>query len=1236
MKHIRNFLIVFFLLATEYSLADNTHIGDITIQQGENKELSIVLQNTEHEYTAFQMDLNIPEGITVSRTAKGEAEISLDTNRTQDHTFSVVEIESGKYRLLAYSISNNPFKGTSGTLVSIIIKTDAQTSDGNYIVSVQNQRFTDKLGQKYFFDDIQATVTVQEPLLTITANSYSRFYGDENPSFEYTTDGTTLIGTPQIVCEATPSSPVGDYPIRVKTGSVTNGNVTFVDGVLTIKKSPLAIVADSKTKKQGEQMPEFTATYLGFKNEENISVLSTSPQFSCNADESSAPGSYDIEVYGAEAANYDISYRKGTLTVTQADAIVVTVKNYTRKYGDSNPSQFEYTVEGGSLSGVPSITCVAVPTSPVGNYDIIIAKGTVTNYNVTFVKGALTVEKANLSIKADSKDMLIGSQLPELTATYQGFKNDETPSVLTKMPEFQCSATSQSLAGSYTISVLGAEAQNYDFTYENGQLTVVDPPLRVKVNNVEREYGEQNPTFEYAVEGGTLIGQPAFTCEATISSHVGNYDIIIGKGTVLNANVTYENGVMTIVKAPLDIKADDKTVMQGEELPSFTATYDGFKLNDDESSLKKAPVFSCEAVSSTQLGEYPITVTGAESDDYDIAYCNGVLRVIEPEITVRVVNMSRTFGDENPSFEYIVEGGTLQGEPVLRCEATPYSKVGEYVIIIEKGGVTNNSVTFVNGILSVEKAPLTITADNKRIVFGDEMPLFTATYSGFKNDDTPAILDSEPRFTCSATSNSNPGDYTIEASGAQARNYDIDYISGVLTIEQPSPVIAEISNLVAGQLSAQLEQGGFVPLSVNELKVNGLLNGTDIKCIREMIIYGNLTELDILNTSIVSGGESYYGEGIMEQHTENNVIGQFMFYNCKNLISIKLPNTVKLIKFAFDGCDNLLRLDIPESCEEIGSNAISSCSSLTTIRIPAATKSFDSYNILFCPSLTSIEVDPANPWLEAVDGVLFLKDKSTLVKYPMGKNATIYQVPDEVKTIGDWAFSDAILSQIDLPEGLVEIGNDAFYDCECLTVIKFPSTLRLIGRSAFGWCDKIESLSFPEGVTDIPSFVASFCKELQRIDLPSTIESIDSYAFSNCHNLSEIYCHFEDMTKVSFSTDYYTGIANAFNEIHDKCIWHVVEGTSYKYTKEFLPWWVESWIVIDDIPSGIASPTIALQRIYSDNGILYIESDADYNFNIYTTSGHLVRRLALKKGKNAVSDLVKGVYVINRQKIIVK
>ena len=1162
MKYFKYFLSASLIMISAMVMADTVKVNSLSMLAGEEKQFAVELDNKDNVFVSCQFDIVVPQGFSIP-----DGGISLSEERCGSHQFSFVQISDGKYRVMLYSMPVKSFSGNCGSIARVTLKCDNTLSSGSYTVSLVSQKFTDDSGRKHVMDDCQFSVAIEKIILK--ANSYSRKYGDGNPAFDFVTDHA-IDGEPEIICEATASSPVGTYPIRILKGSVKNSNVSFVDGELTITEAPLTIKADNKQIVQGEPLPELTVTYEGFKNGENQTALSKLPSLSCSASADSAPGEYEINVKGAEAKNYDIQYVKGILTIVEPQAIVVTVKDSRRKYGDLNPIQYEYVVEGGELKGEPAITCDATPTSPVGTYKITIEKGTVENYNVSFVSGNLYVEKAPVTITADDKQMKIGDEVPALTATYSGFKNGEDQSVLTKVPEFVCKASSTSAGGEYPILVMGAEADNYDFVYETGILTIVDPPLVVTVATIEREYGDENPSFNYSVEGGRLIGIPELLTEATKESPVGNYAIDIKRGSILNANVTYVPGKLTITKAALTIVANDITIAQGEKMPTFTASYQGFKLKDNESSLDKRPVFACETDNSSQIGEYIISVSGAESKNYNLSYVQGTLKVIEAPVVVRVKDIVRLYGDENPAFEYTVEGGKLNGVPVVSCQASSASKVGKYEIVLEKGTVTNKDVTFINGTLQIDKAPLTITADNKQITLGDAMPNFTATYIGFKNKETESVLNRVPQFFCSASSNSDPGEYPIEVSGAEAENYSITFINGSLLIKHPDPVIAAISNPVAGNLATQIEKLGFSVLKINELKVTGLLNGTDIKCIREMIIKGSLTNLDIQQTSIVSGGEPYYNEWGLEMSTENDVVGQFMFDGCRNLISVKLPNTVKLIEYAFDDCDNLLRLDIPESRVEVGSWAISCCPSLTSIRIPEATKLFDPTNFLFCPSLTSIEVAPGNPWFEAVDGVLFVKDKSTLVKYPMGKNETTYHVPDEVKIIGDWAFSDAILTLIDLPEGLMEIGDGAFEGCEHLTSIELPSTLRTIEMSAFEECKNIDRLIIPEGIKEVPSFMASYCDRLSYVCIPHSVQEIGFTAFSPCKSLSRIDCFIDDIENVELEKDPDSEEVNVFENIPNDCEWHVLKGLKNLYLAQ--PWWVDSWILIDDLCIPVSSP----------------------------------------------------------------
>ena len=225
------------------------------------------------------------------------------------------------------------------------------------------------------------------------------------------------------------------------------------------------------------------------------------------------------------------------------EAVTVTVKNCSRVYGEANPT-FEYETIGALLNGTPEINCEATPTSPVGNYQIIASKGSVTNNNVTFVSGVLTVTKAMLTVTADNCTMTQGGQMPELTLTYSGFKNDETASVLTTRPTASCVATSESNTGEYEITVSGGEAQNYDFTYVAGTLTIEPTAGRqLFASNIITYKGEQvalpvSLTNEQTIAGfqfdlklptGISVAKSGNNYLASLTSRASGLDISVSK-----------------------------------------------------------------------------------------------------------------------------------------------------------------------------------------------------------------------------------------------------------------------------------------------------------------------------------------------------------------------------------------------------------------------------------------------------------------------------------------------------------------------------------------------------------------------------------------------------------------------------------------------------------------------------------------------------------------------------------
>ena len=428
--------------------------------------LTVSLDNYD-EIMGVEFDLTSTEGFSFS---DNDVQIA---NRAQGLAVSSRQTDNKTLRIIAYMMSGAITSG-DGELMTIGLVPSKSLSDGSYSLTVSNILLGVKdLANKYAGNASQ-TVSFAVPssdAVVVTANSYNRFYGDENPKFEYTSSGTALKGEPEITCEATATTTVGTYDITVSKGSLKNKYVTCVNGTLTIKKAPLTITAKDYTIKQGETLPTFEATYEGFKNSETSAVLTKQPTISTTATSASEPGEYDITVSGAEAHNYEISCAKGKLTITKADALTVTAKSYTIAYGDNIP-KFEYTSEGATISGTPTITCEAKKGSPAGTYDIVISKGSVTNYNDTYVNGKLTIKKAPLTITAKDYTIKQGEALPTFEATYEGFKNSETSAVLKKQPTISTTATSASEPGEYDITVSGAEAQNYEISYVKGKLTI--------------------------------------------------------------------------------------------------------------------------------------------------------------------------------------------------------------------------------------------------------------------------------------------------------------------------------------------------------------------------------------------------------------------------------------------------------------------------------------------------------------------------------------------------------------------------------------------------------------------------------------------------------------------------------------------------------------------------------------------------------------------------------------------
>ena len=227
------------------------------------------------------------------------------------------------------------------------------------------------------------------------------------------------------------------------------------------------------------------------------------------------------------------------------------------------------------------------------------------------------------------------------------------------------------------------------------------------------------------------------------------------------------------------------------------------------------------------------------------------------------------------------------------------------------------------------------------------------------------------------------------------------------------------------------------------------------------------------------------------------------FFNARLLTSISIPNGVTTISDgAFEGAEMLTSISIPSGVNRIGYETFLGAVNLITVNLPSSVLSIETSAFDNTPKLVSINVDANNPNYTSQNGVLFNKNKTTLIKFPEGKGGS-YVIPDGVITIGYSAFYRAKnLTGITIPSSVVNIYNGAFYEASGLTSIMIPNSVTNIGDSAFLGLINLTNLTIPNSVTSIGSHTFYGTYNLKRIVLSSNLSMIDWNAFSDTNSLT--------------------------------------------------------------------------------------------------------------------------------------
>ena len=369
---------------------------------------------------------------------------------------------------------------------------------------------------------------------------------------------------------------------------------------------------------------------------------------------------------------------------------------------------------------------------------------------------------------------------------------------------------------------------------------------------------------------------------------------------------------------------------------------------------------------------------------------------------------------------------------------------------------------------------------------------------------------------------------------------------------------------------------------------------------------------------------------IFEEDSRLKTIGPAAFQECTSLAGlIQIPNSVVTIdSAAFWGCEALEEIFFENGSQlttigasaflgtafeeinfannsqltTIGEGAFLLCQRLKSIALPASLITMDAQVFLGCAQLAIINVDANNTAFTAIDNVLYTKDLSALVLYPAGKTSTTFDVPNQVKVLGDYAFymhkyiasvtlskesqlqsigdyvfngcenlsqfsfnnlmslqtigqysfsECAKLADASLPDCLISIGKYAFNGCKRITQILIPQGVTVLSESVFGGCEGLYSVSFAMGnqLTTIQSYAFYGCSGLTRFSIGAQVTSIGEQAFGGCSELDNLFFADVDGWYVTSTPGASSGTEITLSTNQDNATYMLEEGYQYYWYK---------------------------------------------------------------------------------------
>ncbi|MGN1297247.1 MAG: leucine-rich repeat protein [Clostridia bacterium] len=551
----------------------------------------------------------------------------------------------------------------------------------------------------------------------------------------------------------------------------------------------------------------------------------------------------------------------------------------------------------------------------------------------------------------------------------------------------------------------------------------------------------------------TSIGSYAFSdCSALISANIpdsvtsiGSYAFNYCNGLT---NITLGNGVKTI----------------GENAFYNCTSLTNIEIPDSVTSIGNSVFYNCTSLTNIKI---PDSVTSIGSNAFQ--NCDSLARID--------VDTNNT--------KYSSKDGVLFDKYKLTIIKYPSNKkdITNYVIPKTVNTISDYAFYHCTNLISIE-IPNSVSS------------IGSYAFSGCSNLTSVIIPDGITSIKSSTFSNcSSLTSVTIPTSVISIESNAFYNCSALTSVTIPNSV-TNIGSSAFSNCSALTSV--TIPDSVTSIGGSAFSN---CSALANVIIPNGITSIEY---------NTFYNCSSLTSVTIPNGItniGSCAFYNCTALTSVTIPNSVTNIgNSAFYNCTALTSVTIPDTVTSIGSYAFYNCSDLTSIQMGSGVTSIGDYALNGCNKLERIDVDENNTTYSSMDGILFDKEKLTIIKYPANKkDISDYEIPSTVQTIKNNAFSncDGLISII-IPDSVTTIGSSAFNHCSGLTNVTIGNSVTNIGSSAFYNCSKLTSVTIPNSVTNIGSNAFYNCTSLANIEIPDSVTTIGSSAFIQCSRLTNV------------------------------------------------------------------------------------------------------------------------------------